>query len=235
MSNRQAQAILVSLLLAALPAFATTVTYTDLAAWNLSVTGSQTINFDSYATGLYGNIDTSNPNFSGPTPPGVLNTFQVLDASDFASGRAISVQSNSSLTAPYIHIVFFFPVTAASFNLFTSAPGSTLQVATDVGTFQAPTFSSPTLAFFGVASTSPITTVDISFLNPIPNQTLFVDNVRFGSAVDPLIPPPADAPEAATFLMIGTGLIGLPLWNRRRKRAPKAQSLNVLNPQSIQL
>jgi hypothetical protein len=86
----------------------------------------------------------------------------------------------------------------------TSTPGSANCNAT-----VATTGSSDT-EFIGVVSATPITTV---WLAPGQNSTTIqLDNFEIGEQSEA---PPADTPEIATMLMIGTGLISLGVMRRR--------------------
>src|SRR5581483_570993 len=118
---------------------------------------------------------------------------QVIDTSAFpwynwGSGDAIiqsTAQSTSSSPLPYVSIVLPSNVTALGMNLFTTNnQGMTYSITVAGNQYNVPTSTQPTLAFWGVTSDMP------------------ADNFSFGAS-DLSV-----APEAGTYLLIGSGLIG---------------------------
>ena len=79
-----------------------------------------------------------------------------------------------------IHITLQTPVTAFGVNLFTAQQGLTDTV-TNPTNASVPTFTSPTLAFFGLTSDTPFSTVDIQTPTVSYNYAFF-DNFQFGAA-----------------------------------------------------
>jgi hypothetical protein len=226
--------VLVLLALAALvwnvtPAYSTVLnTYTDLASWQAATSGVLTADFETStpyntATGVsaYPNVDfigySSVPSF----------WLQVVNTTgspfwDFGSGNALMQDMNrptaGSPPLPFIHVVFSAPVTAFGSDLFTTSPTALNFAVTVQGTqYIVNTFTKPTRAFWGVTTDTPISFADFTVqgTNPTGGTEAFLDNFRYGTAQAG--PPPPDAPEAATLVMIGSGLIGLAYMRKRNK------------------
>jgi hypothetical protein len=118
---------------------------------------------------------------------------------------------------PYIHVTFTTPVTAFGSDLFsTSSYGMTFAITVAGTTYMAPTFNQPTRAFWGITSDTGITSADFMLQGTTAqgNSLAFLDNFRYGAAQAG----PADpTPEAATFLLIGSGLLGLVILAKRMR------------------
>lgn len=239
--------VLILLALAALawnvtPAYSTTLTtYTSLAGWQGATSGVQTDTFEGLApaggastfSGPNGVTYDPNVDFTGFTSSG-SPYIQVIDTIasfwyNFGTGDAL-LQSmdrpNSGSPLPYIHVVFLAPVTAFAADLFTSSPSGLNYAVTVYGAsntqlatpYTAATNPLPNTAFWGITSDTPIWSVDFSLQGTAFNggSLAFLDNFRYGSA-QTQGPPPDDTPEAATLLLIGSGLIGLAYLRKRIK------------------
>jgi hypothetical protein len=193
-------------------------TYTSMASWQAAANSLTAIDFASQTLGSYpSGLTISFIQFSD----GVANVpLNIMDTAgslyfDFGTGRALEVgtdRPNSGSPVPYIHMVLPAAVTAIGFNLFSASPtGLTFTVTTPSGTYSAPTFAQPTLAFWGITSDTPITTLDLTLQGAVfqGGSLAFVDNIQFGAADAPV-------PEAATCLTIGSGLLVLGLLRKRR-------------------
>ena len=113
---------------------------------------------------------------------------------------------NSSSPLPYIQIVLPAGVTAFGLDLFTVSPNSESFQITVAGTnYTVPTDARPTEQFWGVTSDTAISTINLTLLGTAYNGSTYalLDNFSFGTA------DLSQAPEAGTFLLIGSGLIGI--------------------------
>jgi hypothetical protein len=111
---------------------------------------------------------------------------------------------------PYIHIVLPTAITSLGLDLFTVSPSALRYIITVAGTqYAVPTNSLPTTAFRGVTSSTPLTSVDLALQGTTFNGSsdALLDNFRFDVAQGDL----EAAPEAGTYLLTGSGLIGLVL------------------------
>jgi hypothetical protein len=193
------------------PAYSTTITtYSSSPTWLAATTGVTTDNFNGYApagsytlynTGIFQN-GVEFIGISGQT--GVMDT-SAFTFYNFGTGDAGFVTGTTAVT-----ITLPAPVTAFSINLFTNPAATTYTVSTLSTPFSVPTFALPTPTFFGVTSDTAFSTVSLQ----VPSGTTyaFFDNFQFGAA-DVGSP----VPEAGTFLLIGTGLIGFAIFRRRRQ------------------
>lgn len=193
------------------PAYSTTITtYSDSPTWLAATTGVTSDNFNGYApAGSYttypGGISQNGVEFIGISgQTGVMDT-SAFTFYNFGTGDAGFVTGTTGVT-----ITLPTPVTAFSINLFTNPAATTYTVSTLSTPFTVPTFATPTPAFFGVTSDTAFSTVSLQ----VPSGTTyaFFDNFQFGTAEvgNPV-------PEAGTFLLIGTGLIGFAVFRRRRQ------------------
>jgi hypothetical protein len=210
------------------PLPATTITtYSSLSTWAAATSpGYQTVTFTGMAT------PGSNTNYYSPTgvtADGVefigysstgSSDMQVIDTSAFSwynwgSGDALiqsTQQTNSSAPLPYISIVLPANVSALGLNLFsTNTQGMTYSITVAGNQYNVPTFTQPTLAFWGVTSSAPISSLTLSLEGTVysnPSEEL-ADNFSFGASDI------SAAPEAGTYLLIGTGLIGFVMLRKR--------------------
>ena len=218
------------------PAYSTSLTtYTNLAAWQAATSGVQTADFEGLTppgTATTYNSSTGVSNYSGVEFIGYTSSgssyIQIIDTSavswyNYGTGDALILsmdRPNSSSPLPYIHVVFTTPVTAFGGDLFTASPHALSFTITVLGsTFTAATNDQPNTAFFGITSDTPITSVDFTLAGTIWNggSQALMDNFRWGTASAQ-----TDTPEAATFLMIGSGLIGLVYLKKRIRRVQMA-------------
>ena len=208
------------------PAYSTTLTaYTDLASFNAATSSDQTITFTGKSPGTI----TSYP--GGVSYPdvqffGITTALNVVDTTTFSwysfgTGEALMQPTNSISGVPYIHVVFTNPVTAFGSNLFSySSAGMSFSITVPGATQQLVNTSATAPAtFWGVTSDTPITSVDFQLqgTTPTSNSVAFLDNFIYGTASAG--PPPDQTPEAATLLLIGSGLIGLACFRKRVKTA----------------
>jgi len=189
---------IVSLTLTVAPACATSITtYTTLASWLAASNEAHMIDFEN------GSLTTFGVSFTG-----LSGTLGVIDTAgiswmDFGTHKAAYINTNSA-PAPTIHIVLPAAVTAFGLYLFSANPNTLTFTVTTMSTpFTVATNPTPTPAFFGATSDTPFTMIDVTLTGAPGGAYELIDNFRFGtSQVD-------QAPEAATFLLIGSGLVGL--------------------------
>jgi hypothetical protein len=214
--------------LALVPAYSTTITtYSNPASWQAATTpGYQTVTFEGLTppgtgtayTGPTG-VTASGTEFIGVTSTGA-SSITVVDTSavtwyNFGTGDALQLttdRQNSSSPLPYINIVLPANVTALSTNLYTTSPNALSYTITVAGNqYTVPTFSQPTLAFWGLTSDTPISSLQLALQGTTFNGSSqeFIDNFSLGAS------DLTAAPEAGTYLMIGTGLIGLVALRKR--------------------
>src|SRR5580698_1980146 len=210
------------------PAYSTSITtYNNLTNWAAATTaGYQTVTFTgltpagtetqySSATG----VTADGVNFIGYTSTG-LSDVEVVDTSAFTyynwgTGDAL-IQSlsrpNAGSPLPYVNIVLPANVTSLGLNLFTASPQALNFTITVAGTqYSVPSFSQPTLAFWGITSSTAISSVQLTLAGTTYNggSSELLDNFSFGTEDI------AVAPEAGTYLLIGSGLIGFVLLRKR--------------------
>jgi hypothetical protein len=222
--------LLAVLMLALVPAYSTTITtYGSLADWQGATSSYQTIDFEGLTPPL-----TSTPYPSGVSPIGTGVQFigmsgstaiQVIDTNlspwyNFGTNDALMEdmnRANSGAPLPYIHIVLPSAITALGMDLFTVSPNALSYTITVAGSqYTVATNPQPNTAFWGITSDTAITSVDLTLQGTTYNGSSheLLDNFRFGAAGG--TGNIADAPEAGTYLLIGSGLIGLMLLRRAR-------------------
>ena len=198
------------------PAYSTTITtYSDSPSWLAATSGVTTDNFTGYApsnsyTVYSGGIFQNGVEFIGLSG----GTTLVADTSggpfswaSYGTGDAGFVSGSGGVA-----ITLSTPVTAFSINLFTSPAGSTYTVSTLSTPFTVPTVSAAPPTFFGVTSDTAFSTVSLQ----VPSGTTYAifDNFQFGTAQTVQDP----VPEAGTFLLIGTGLVGFAIFRRKNRK-----------------
>lgn len=106
-------------------------------------------------------------------------------------------------------------LTAVGADIFSVAPiGSVMMVTLSVGgTYGAPTFLNPNLAFTGFTSLVPITSITFTALGAATGM----DNFSFGDAGPAA---PSSVPEPASVLLLATGLTALVARHRPVRTAP---------------
>ena len=214
---------LAAFLLAVNPARSATITtYTDPSAWAAAASVQQTITFEGLAPAdgstLYQGatgVTTGGVEFIGYTSSG-SSWIEVLDTNfntyfNFGSNDALAQdmdRPNSSSPLPYIQIVLPTGVTAFGMDLFTVSPSAdTYQITVAGNNYTVPTDARPTEQFWGITSDTPIATINLTLLGTVYNGSTYalLDNFSFGTTTVGM----SQAPEAGTFLLIGSGLIGI--------------------------
>jgi len=218
------------LVLALAPSYSTTITtYSNQANWQAATTaGYQTVTFEGLTapetvTDYYSATGVSNSGveFIGYSSAGVSNA-QVIDTSissfyNDGTGDALiegaSPQSSSS-PLPYINIVLPANVTSLSMDLWTaSSPAMSYGITVAGNTYTVPTVGGNTETFWGLTSTTAVTSLQLNVPSATPTTAThaFLDNFGFGAS------DLSAAPEAGTYLLIGSGLIGLVILRKRLK------------------
>lgn len=207
------------------PAYAATVTFTDAVAWGAASSGSTTIDFSTLApAGSFKDYSTSTGlslsgvNFLGFLSPtafqlGVFDSQYASPFFNFGGGAELKGPGYDSMNAsftPYIHVVLPGNVTSIAANLATVSPnGLTYSIKLSDGeTFSSATGARPATTFFGLTTTAPISYVDFALSDASAGNGTsgLIKNFQFATTVSGGTPPP-DVPEAATLILIGTGLM----------------------------
>lgn len=219
----------VGIALALVPAYSTTITtYNDPASWQAATSpGYQTVTFEGLTP-----AGTSTP-YNSPTGvaasgvdfigynSGGTSDIQVVDTSAFSwyndgSGDAL-LQSASPMPSsfsplPYINIVLPANITSLGLDLWTtSSPGMSYSITVAGNQYTVPTLTGNTQAFWGITSDTPITSLQFTVPGSTPSSgtQALLDNFSFGAS------DLTAAPEAGTYLLIGSGLIGFVLLRKR--------------------
>jgi hypothetical protein len=223
--------ILLTFGLALAPAYSTTITtYSTAATWEAATAaGYQTVTFTGLAPA---GSDTNYNSPSGVTSSGVefigyssagVSGIEVVDTSAFSwyndgTGDALLVaaspEPSNGSPLPYINIVLPANVTSLSMDLWTaSSPGMTYSITIAGNTYTVPTVGGNTETFWGITSSSPITSIqlDVPAATSSSSTEALLDNFSFGAS------DLSEAPEAGTYLLIGSGLIGLVVLRKRLK------------------
>ncbi len=211
------------------PASATTITtYSTLASWQAMTSGEALMDFN---TGILGNAAVQFSGLGGfaiAIDDPAANSWQ-----NFGTGKAAYVFINSTTSVPYIHIALLTPVNAFGLNVFSANPNALVfTISADTASTYLKGNGTPYSvatnaignppAFFGVTSDTPITFIDLTLQGAPLSSWEFVDNFRTAQAMDP-------TPEAATFLLIGSGLVGIMALRKRTvKHKPAPQTNPVL-------
>lgn len=225
-----------SLALIVTPAYSATITtYSSETAWAAASSGDQVSNFaglaptggaQTYATSA--GVTSNGVQFIGYTATPGSYYIEVIDTTaawdpyyNFGDGDALVMPMNGS-SLPYIQISLPTPVTAFGMDLFTTNPSAVNYTITVAGTpyTVATNPSSPTPpstpAFWGVTSDTGISTITLTLQDSIygNNSTALLGDFQYGTAT---VQQMGEAPEAATFLLIGSGLIGIIALKKRIK------------------
>jgi hypothetical protein len=209
---------LIVLACCAIPASATLTTYTDLPSFTAATTNQtfQNIAIPSGNDGTSYTDPTTGIEFSdstgliGVTAPGGWPSDSSLEANHCGS--------NSGCT-----LTITLPTAVTSVSLYAGLSGYNAFEVTVSNGVDAP-FSSnqeqsslSTPLFYGFVSTTPFTTFTIATEDNVNN--LFLDNIEAGTSGGGGGGGDAQTPEAATFLMIGSGLVMLHFGRRWLPRA----------------
>jgi hypothetical protein len=212
----------IGIALTLVPAYSTTITtYTSLANWQAATsTGYQTVTFTGLApaggsTPYYSatGVTQDGVEFIGYSSSGASN-IQVVDTSALSwyndgTGDALiesASPASNGAALPYIDIVLPANITALSLDLWTaSSPAMNYSITVAGNTYTVPTLSGNTEAFWGLTSNAPIASIqmDLPAATVASSSYALADNFSFGMS------DLAAAPEAGTYLLIGSGLIAL--------------------------
>ncbi len=219
---------ILSLSIGLVPAYSTTITtYSSLSAWTAATSaGYQTVTFEGLApsgssSDYYSatGVTSDGVEFIGYSYTGASDV-QVVDTSafswyDWGTGDAL-LQTLSRLNAgsplPYVNIVLPANITSLGLDLFTTSPQALSYTITVAGNqYTVPTFTQPTLAFWGITSDTPISSLQLTLAGTTYNSASneLLDNFSFGAS------DLTAAPEAGTYLLIGSGLIGFVVLRKR--------------------
>ncbi len=212
------------------PAYSTTITtYSTLSSWQAATsTGYQTVTF---AGTTPSNTATDYWSATGMTVDGVefigynsagQSDLQVVDTSgsnftyyDWGTGDA-PLQNlsrpNAGSPLPYINIVLPANVTALSLDFWSTSPQALSYSITVAGNqYTGPTYTPPTLAFWGITSSTAISSIQLTLEGSTYNSSSNELLADFSFGASDL----AAAPEAGTYLLIGSGLIGFVALRKR--------------------
>ena len=185
----------VTLSVAIIPASAGALTYTSLTAWQAAGPQTGTIDFESVATGSYlSPLTISGIQFSSTAALGILSSYGP------GAGRFVMTSASSLTITPSAGIF------GLGFDLGCYSCGGTAPLSiTVVGIDSVPyifTGLPPTNEFWGVRlDSAAIQSVTITFGT---SQYPAVDNLAYGGQASGGAG--GDTPEAATLILIGTGL-----------------------------
>ncbi len=199
------------------PAYSTTITtYSDSASWTAATTGVTTDNFNGLAPAGSYTMYNSGIFQNGVEFIGISGQTGVMDTSafsfyNFGTGDAGFVSGTTGVT-----ITLPTAVTAFGINLFTNPTAATYTVTTLSTPSTVPTSATAPPTFFGVTSDTPFSTVSLQV--PAGLSYAFFDNFSFGTAQ---AQETGQVPEAGTFFLIGTGLIGFAAF-RAKARQPRS-------------
>ena len=208
----------IGIALAHTPAYSTTITtYNNSTAWQAATSaGYQTVTFEGLtpagtATNYNGanGVTADGVNFIGYSTSG-SSDIQVVDTSafswyDWGTGDALLQnlgRPNAGAPLPYVNIVLPANITSFGLDLFTTSPQALNYSITVAGNqYTVPTFSQPTLAFWGITSDTPVTSLQLTLQGTTWNSgsNELLDNFSFGAS------DLTAAPEAGTYLFDWVG------------------------------
>lgn len=202
------------------PARADTIVFTTRSAFVAATSSLTTIDFEGIAP------TNSVANFSSPlTIAGATfsgsagGSVSVVDSGFFAP--LFQFNSGASLSGfAFVDVTLPAGTTAIGTDLMSTNPaGLPFMVTLSNGeSFIVNTPDRPARGFFGITSDVAITSIRFVTM-PGPNQSSgipLVDNFSFGQAA------PASVPEPATMVLLGTGLAGIAVRARSRRKSSKS-------------
>jgi EamA domain-containing membrane protein RarD len=215
------------LALVAAPSFGATVTYSDNTSWTAATSNQTSISFSGLApTGSFTDYGTSTGLVSsGVTFLGYLSPtaymLAVVDSMfaspyyNFGSGGSlrgpVNDRASTSAFLPYIQVNLPASVTGFAVDLMTISPNAlpfTITLA-DGETFTVNTGNRPNTAFFGLTTTSAIAYIDFALPTSSINGGTYalLKDFQYSTSSSQSQGTPGQTPEAATLIMIGTGLV----------------------------
>jgi hypothetical protein len=188
-------------------------TYTDNATFTAALSSQTLIDFDTLSTG-------EDSTAAGLTIGGI--NFVGMNN----GGYYLATQNNGWNSGTFVYLPYFFGplsytavtvpsgTTAVGFDLGSQSGTDSFTVTILGATAVVNTATFPAHTFFGVTSDTAFTTFQIQ--SNIA-KTVLMDNFIFGTATTGTVtdPPPSDTPEAATLIMIGSGLLIMRFGGRR--------------------
>lgn len=221
-------------LFTAFPVSAATVSYTDQVAWTTAAGTITQFNFDNIApSGLYTDESTSTgltidgAQFVGYVSPTayqlqVVDSMFVFPYYNFGSGGALRSptydRAQNASFIPYIQVNLPANTTAIAADLATVSPNGLAYeiILSDGSSYTVNTQARPNTTFLGITSDTAITYADFVVLGTQYNGGTFGLIKDFSYATSASQGDQVPTPEAATLILIGTGLIAF-RWLRKRQ------------------
>ncbi len=228
--------LLLPLLVFVLPLPASTV-YWSSAEWGANVESYSTIGFEEVEPGAYGTptgITVGDPavqfvGFTGRASP--TNELWVVDPAtapdhDFGSGKVLKGPIQPTSPIAYVEVNLPADVTAIAFELMTVGVSSgefaiALSTGEEWNNISWPPAEPDQRLFFGVVSDLPIASLQVwQTMGAAWTSYPVYDNFAYGAAgtsgAGGTPDNPGETPEAGTLLLVGSGLILVWRWRRRR-------------------